>query len=242
VPAFFNTVSQIAFTAAYHYVDPGVASFGLRLQVVFVAIGAFVLFPAERATIKRPSYLLGMALLMLGIAGVLVIGNSMFTDASREGIWLSVASGVGYGAYALGVRKFMYGYHPIYAFGVIALYTGVSLVVLMLFMGRNHGQDVLHLAAPELWALGLSAFLGIALGHVLYYTALDRLGVATSSAVLQLQPFLVTAMSIPLFGEVLSGVQWGGGVLALVGAALVLMAQRAAERAARERTQLSKRN
>jgi drug/metabolite transporter (DMT)-like permease len=232
VPAFCNTVAQVAFTAAYHYVNPGVASFGLRLQMVFVAVGAFILFPPERATIRRPAYIGGMALLFGGIATVLVVGNASFSEASSLGIWLSVGAGIGYAAYALGVRKFMYGYHPIYAFGIIALYTGASLVAAMLVMGKDHGAAALHLEAREWWAMGLSAFLGIALGHVLYYTAIDRLGVATSSAVLQLQPFVVSALSFFYFAEVLTMAQWGGGLLALCGAAFVLRAQRGAEREA----------
>lgn len=235
VPALFNTLAQIVFTAAHHYVSPGIVTFGLRIQVVFVAVGAFALFPAERAIIRSPLYLAGLAVLLGGIGAVLLGGEEIYGEASRTGVLLAVASGVGYALYGLSVRKFMYGYHPVYAFGVIALYTGSALVACMLIWGVDHGAAVFTLESRELWQLGLSAFLGISLGHVLYYTAIDRLGVATTSSVLQLQPFIVSVASIPLFGLALGALQWGGGVFALVGAGLVLGAQRAAERAARGR-------
>ena len=145
------------------------------------------------------------------------------------GIALAIAAGMGYGVYGLAVRRFMYGFHPVYAFGVIALYTGSALVVAMLAFGRGHGAEVLELGSRELWYLGLSAFLGIAIGHVLYYTAIDRMGVAVTAGVLQLQPFVVGSMAAVLLGETLSAGQWVGGVVAVAGAALVLSAQKAAE-------------
>lgn len=233
VPALFNTVAQVAFTAAHHSVSPGIVTFGLRLQVVLVAVGAFLMFPAERKVIRSPSYIAGLLLLLAGIGMVLAMGQEVLGTASRVGVLLSVGAGLGYGMYGLSVRRFMAGYHPVYAFGVIALYTGGSLVVCMLIWGDDHGATVLQLQSRELWHLALSAFLGIALGHVLYYTSIDRLGVATTAGVLQLQPFIVSAASMAIFGTVLEAEQWAGGSIALVGAFLVLWAQRRAERAAR---------
>ncbi len=231
VPALANTLSQVAFTAAHSDVSPGIVTFGLRLQLVFVAIGAYLLFPTERATIRSPRYLIGIALLVGGIGTVLFGGDVDLTGTSLRGVLLSIASGMGYGVYGLAVRKFMYGYHPVYAFGVIAMYTAAGLLAGMLAFGHERGMDVLQLDSRELWDLGLSAFLGIALGHVLYYTSIDRLGVATTAGVLQLQPFIVSIASAALFGEVLHALQWTGGIVAVVGAAFIMAAQKAAERA-----------
>ena len=230
VPAVANTLAQVAFTAAHSYVNPGLLTFGLRLQLVAVAIGAYLLFPTERATIASARYLGGLGLLICGVAGVLLGGGNILEGSSMIGVLLAVFAGIGYGVYGLAVRKFMYGYHPVFAFGVIALYTGGTLVACMLAFARGHGAEVLDLGSSELWSLGLSAFFGIAIGHVLYYTAIDRMGVATTAGVLQLQPFIVSAFSAAYFGEVLSGKQWAAGVVAVLGAGLVLSAQKAAER------------
>lgn len=230
VPASLNAVAQVAFTAAHSYVDPGLLTFGLRLQLVAVAVGAYLLFPQERATIASPRYLSGLALLAGGIAGVLLGGDGGLSGGSAFGVMLAIGAGLGYGMYGLAVRRFMHGYHPIFAFGVIALYTGAALVAAMLAFAPGRGSAVLGLAPRELWYLGLSAFLGIALGHVLYYAAIARLGVAVTSGVLQLQPFVVGATSAALFGERLVAGQWVGGAVAIAGAGLVLSAQKAAER------------
>ena len=230
VPAVANTLGQIAFTAAHSHVDPGLLTFGLRLQMFFIAVGAYLLFPAERPTIRSPRYLAGLALLVGGVAGVLLQEEGLGSGSSMLGVALAIAAGIGYGAYGLSVRRFMYGYHPVLAFGVIALYTAGALVVLMLMFGRNGGADVFELGAREWWWMAVSSVLGIAVGHVLYYTAIDRLGVAATTGVLQLQPFLVSAASAVLFGEAMTRMQWGSGLVAVAGAALVLSAQKRTER------------
>jgi len=233
VPAAANAAAQVCFTAAHGYVSPGVLTFAMRLQLVAVAAGAYLLFPAERQTIRSPRYLCGIALLLAGIAGVLLAGDDLFRGATAQGVLLALGAGFGYGAYALAVRRFMSRFHPVQAFGVIALYTAAALVACMLAFGRDRGLCVLDLAPREMWYMGISAFVGIALGHVLYYTAIDRLGVAATTGVLQLQPFIVSAGSAMLLGEALQGGQWVAGLVAVAGAALVLSAQRANESATR---------
>ncbi|MFM7800053.1 MAG: DMT family transporter [Planctomycetota bacterium] len=233
VPAAANAAAQVCFTAAHGYVSPGVLTFAMRLQLVAVAAGAYVLFPTERRTIRSPRYLCGIALLLAGIAGVLLAGDDLFHGATAQGVLLALGAGFGYGAYALAVRRFMSRFHPVQAFGVIALYTAAALVACMLAFGKDRGLCVLDLAPREMWYMGISAFVGIALGHVLYYTAIDRLGVAATTGVLQLQPFIVSAGSAMLLGEALQGGQWVAGLVAVAGAALVLSAQRANESATR---------
>ena len=233
VPAAANAAAQVCFTAAHGYVSPGVLTFAMRLQLVAVAAGAYLLFPAERPTIRSPRYLSGIGLLLAGIGGVLLAGDGLFRGATANGVLLAVGAGFGYGAYALAVRRFMSRFHPVQAFGVIALYTAAALVACMVAFGRDHGACVLDLAPRELWYMGISAFVGIALGHVLYYTAIDRLGVAATTGVLQLQPFIVSAASSVLLGEALGGGQWIAGLVAVAGAGLVLSAQRRTDRSIR---------
>jgi drug/metabolite transporter (DMT)-like permease len=73
VPSIVNAAGQVCFTAAHYYIEPGLLTFGLRTQLVFVAVGAWMLFPAERAIIRRPGYLFGAALLIVGMTGVILL-------------------------------------------------------------------------------------------------------------------------------------------------------------------------
>src|SRR5262245_44974854 len=59
VPSVVNAAGQVCFTWAHYRIDPALLTFGLRSQLVFVAIGAWILFPKERAVIRTPGYLVG---------------------------------------------------------------------------------------------------------------------------------------------------------------------------------------
>lgn len=230
LPSVANIAGQVAFTAAHHEVGPGMVTFGLRTQLVFVAVGAWILIPAERGILRSRQYIGGAALLVCGLMPILLGGETGGRGAPPGGsvglgIALSVFSAAMYGAYGLTVRRNMHAYHPIAAFAVICQLTAIGLVVLMLALGRDHGMYVPSLPASTLWALAISAFIGIAIGHVFYYISIARLGVAVTSGVLQLQPFLVSAVSYFLYGERFAWWQWTGGMVAICGATLMLAAQ-----------------
>jgi drug/metabolite transporter (DMT)-like permease len=100
--------------------------------------------------------------------------------------------------------------------------TAVGLITLMLIYGRDHGAYVPQLPADILWYLAVSAFVGIAIGHILYYISIARIGIVITSGVLQLQPFLVSAASFFIFGETFRWWQWIAGMIAIGGAYLML--------------------
>jgi drug/metabolite transporter (DMT)-like permease len=71
VPSIFNCAGQVCFTWAHYKIDPGLLTFGLRMQIVFVALGAYLLFPAERRVIRTPSFLLGAVTVFGGTIGTI---------------------------------------------------------------------------------------------------------------------------------------------------------------------------
>ncbi|MDY7110349.1 MAG: DMT family transporter [Planctomycetota bacterium] len=225
VPGLINSAGQIAFVVAHYKIDPGLITFGLRGQMVFVAVGAYLLFPVERPIVKSPGYLLGTLALMLGTAGAVLLGDEPLRGAHAWGIILAVCAGAGFAGYGLAVRKFMHGVNSILAFATICLYTGAAMVLLMLVIGRDAGLEAVRLPGWQLPMLLLSSVIGIALGHVLYYMSIARLGVAVSAGVLQLHPFAVAIGSLFLFREILTGWQWLGGCVAVLGAVLMLSVQ-----------------
>ncbi len=228
VPSIANVIGQACFTAAFALAQPGIVTFGLRSQLIFVAIGAWFLFPSERAIMRTGRYVLGIALLIGGLLPVLIGADESMDGGSSAGVAMAVCSGLGYACYGLSVRKFMSPYHPVLAFAVICQLTAIGLVVLMLLFGRDAGAYVPFLGARELVCLGIAAIVGIAAGHVFYYVSISKLGVAVTSGVLQLQPFLVSAASVFVFGERLTPGQWAGGCVAVAGAMLMLTAEKKA--------------
>ncbi|MCB9848210.1 MAG: DMT family transporter [Phycisphaeraceae bacterium] len=234
IPAAFNATAQVCFTWAHYLIEPGLLTFGLRLQILCVAIGAYLLFPGERLVIRSRAYLTGFVLVLGGVLGTALLGENPFEGAHAMGFLLAAGSGALFAGYALAVKRCLTGVHPVIAFSLISQYTGAALIALMLALGAHAGAGAITaLTVGQFGLLILSAIIGIALGHVFYYTAIARLGVAVSSGVIQLQPFIVAAASYFFFGEVLTTPQWISGSVAVSGAILMLVAQRRINRNAR---------
>jgi len=225
IPASFNILGQVCFTHGFYYIDPGLFTFGLRTQIVFVAVGAVLLFPAERRVIRSSTFLLGAGLVLVGAAGVVMQGKNMFEGATAFGIVLAVASGLLFACYGLAVRRCMTGLPSMLSFGAISQYTAGAMVPLMLVLGEGFGRGAWGLPNDQFALLLLSAVIGIAIGHVAYYMAIARLGVAVSSGIIQLQPFIVAAFSMWLFDERLTGGQWAAGMVAVCGAGVIVRQQ-----------------
>ncbi|MCA9278829.1 MAG: DMT family transporter [Phycisphaeraceae bacterium] len=223
IPAMINAGSQILFTWAHYKISPGLLTFGLRSNIVFAAIGAAIFFAAERKVIGIPEYLLGILLVILGTTGTVVLGSEPLVGATLGGVLLAVGAGAGFAAYALSVRHFMQGINAIRSFSVISLYTAAVMVTLMVVFGEQQGMSAINkLSASQFVWLLVSAVIGIALGHVFYYHSINRLGLAISSGVVQLQPVFVSIASFYFYGEVLSMEQWQAGLISVFGAVLVL--------------------
>lgn len=229
-PAMFNIAAQICFALAPYYILPGMLTFLLRLQIVFVAVGAYILFPAERLVLRSPTYIVGVVTVFGGLMGLCFLGETPPSGGTLVGIILGISAGLLYGAYSLAVRRCIHDIHPIHAFGAISLFTASGLIPLMLWQGKSLGAEVFQLSTQQFLMLIASAMAGIAITHVTYYAAIARLGVSLSAGVILLQPFICSAASYFLFDERLTLGQWLSGAGALVGAGVMLDTQRRLQR------------
>lgn len=223
--SLFNMGAQICFGLAPYFIDPGLMTFSLRVQIVFVTIGAVLLFPAERRTIRSWGFLTGIALVLLGTISVLLLKPGGLGKGSAVGVGLALGSGFLYAGYALSVRKHLRGINAMIAFAVVSQYTGIALLACMFVFGKDHGATVFAMSGKQIALLLLSAVIGIGVGHTLYYASINRLGLAVSAGVVQLQPITVSIGSMLLFQEQLTAVQWVFGVVAVCGAGMILWTQ-----------------
>lgn len=243
VPSAFNAAGQVCFAWAHYKIDPALLTFGLRLQIVFVAVGAAALFPAERRIIRSPAFIAGLVLVFGGTMATIGLDPGFGREATVAGVLLAIASGLFFGAYGLAVRQYMHGMNSLQAFAAISQYTGAVIVALMFaFADRAAWRGVvlpglapMNLPWGEIAMLLLSAVLGIALGHVFYYMSIARLGVAVTAGVVQLQPVIVGAVSPLVFpvAPMLTTGQWCSGAVAVFGAIVILYMQHRLGRPAR---------
>lgn len=225
VPSVFNGLGQIAFGLAPWYVDPGLMTFSLRIQIVFVTIGAALLFAAERRVIRNPLFIAGLCLVVGGTLTAVYFRPGGLGGGTGLGIGLAIGSGLLYAGYALSVRQWMQGMAPLLAFAVVSQLTAVIVVLPMFWLGDRGGLAALDLPREQFGLLLLSAIIGIGIGHTLYFFSIARLGVAVASGVVQLQPIIVSVLSVRIFGERLTPIQWAAGGCAIVGAGVLLWAQ-----------------
>jgi drug/metabolite transporter (DMT)-like permease len=230
IPSLINACGQVCFTWAHYKIEPGLLTFGLRSQMLFVAAGAYLLFPMERPVIRSRWYLYGLVALMVGTAITILTGDETIDFTRAAGITLAIVSGLTFASYGLSVRKCMAGYNSVLAFAAISQYTALAMVALMVLLGDRAGLSALNMSNAQIGWLLASAVIGIALGHVFYYISIARLGVAVSAGVLQLQPFFVAIASYILFRERLTESQWAGGIVAVLGAMAMLYVQQRVSR------------
>ncbi len=241
-PSLFNTAAQICFGLAPYYVEPGLMTFSLRLQIVFVTFGAAMLFPAERKVIRKPGFIAGILMVVAGTMLTVWLKPGGLGGGTALGVGLSIASGLLYAAYALAVRASMHGMNPLLAFSAVSQYTAMLMILVMIPFARDvhtnahdFGMGVTHLAGPQLVLLFLSAVIGIGIGHTAYFKSIQALGLAVSAGVVQLQPITVSIVAPMLFpdDEHLTAGQWATGLIAVGGAAAMLITQHLAARRAK---------
>jgi drug/metabolite transporter (DMT)-like permease len=229
VPSLWNAAAQACFGLAPYFVPPALMVFSLRLQIVFVAIGAAIMFPAERRVLRSPPFIIALLVTVAGTMTTLALNPEGLGRGTVKGVGLAIASGIMYAMYALGVRKNMVGMNPIKAFAAVSQWTAGVLVLCMLLFAQNHGAKALALSPHMMMMLVLSAVIGIGLGHTFYFYSIARLGLVVSAGVVQLQPITVAIASTILmhdvFQEKMTTAQWVTGLIAVSGAVGMLVVQ-----------------
>ncbi len=222
VPAAFNTVGQVFWSISPYYLDATLAAFLFQLSSVWSIIVAFVIFPDERQLAHSSRFWLGVALAIGGF--VLLSLPSLLTHKGGTplGILFIFLCGVSMAFYGVSVRYVLRDMHPLTLFSLVAIYTAVALLILA---PLGEPSSLLYLqVGPAIWLI-VSALIGIAFAHGLFYVSVQRLGVAVSYIALMTTPLLTLIGSFIVLGERFSAIQWAGGALLLAGSTAAVHAQ-----------------
>jgi drug/metabolite transporter (DMT)-like permease len=224
-PSVFNCLGQILYAQMPYYIGPALGGFLIRMALISSTLGAFALFVDERVLLRAGLFWAGLCALIAGSVGTVFLGQAPIQGATATGVILGATSGLLFGLYGVGVRYYMRGIPAMTSFSVISLYTAAGLVAIMMWRGQDAGLGAVRLSAFNGFMLVASAVIGIAICHVSYYAAIARLGVAVSTAVVQLSPFLCAIGAWALFGDTLTPAQWISGFLMIAGALALLRAE-----------------
>ncbi|MBN1342558.1 MAG: DMT family transporter [Phycisphaerae bacterium] len=231
-PAIPNVVMQTFWAWSLYYLDAGVMALLARTTVIWSTVLSMLVFVDERRLVRSVRFWCGLLAGLLGAVGVLIfkpgfVAGVVAADLSVRttivgAVMVMTATGL-WSLYAVAVRLTMRDVDSRTAFAAISLETTLGLAVIAVLFGRP--GDVVNVPFRVIVLVALSGWICIALAHVCYYTAIQRIGVAVPSAVLQITPFAVLGLSHAIFGERFAPGQLASGVMLVIGAGLALWAQ-----------------
>ena len=225
-PAFVNVVGQVSFAWAPYYTDASVMGFVLRMSFVFTIVFSYWMLHEERLLLRRPLFWYGAAVIIAGVVA-LHVGGWNHGGTSAVGLVLLLNTTICAGFYVVFVRKYMAPYPVRLSFGVTSLYSAIGLMLLMFMVGDWEDLSVLRL--PDWGWLVLSAIMGIAVAHVLYFRAIHALGPVVTSGALSVVPVTTAIGALLVLGECMMALQWLGGAFAVAGSLLLVRAKMKAE-------------
>lgn len=222
-PAIANIVMQSLYAAAFYHIDPGFLTLLSNTSALWVAAFSMALFPQERPLLGSRRFWGGLALSLGGLFGVLYFKEGFAEKHTQIGVLLVLSQALMWGVYTMCVKISLRGIDSRAGFSVISVYTVIGLWACAAIWG-DPGRVVGTGTGPWI-AVVFSGITGIALAHVLYYTAIQRIGATIPMLVVLAQPFLVFSLSSPIFHERLNGPQLLCGVVLLSGSGLSIWAQ-----------------
>jgi len=236
IPCIPNVIHQITQVVSLFYMGPGVYAIFNRSSVIFTALLALAFFPEERHIVRQWQFQLGTLLGLLGAFGVIWFqsnGQEPALSASRmgrhiawPGLLIAFTATFCWALYAVLVKRPSAQLGAIRSFGVISFITSALSFPLTLLFGRIDAP--LHAGAHVNLILIISAITCITMAHVLYYVAIQEVGVALAQTLQLLCPLGAVALSTWIFHERLTSAQLISAAILLIGAFLAMRTKPAA--------------
>ena len=217
------TSFQLCWVHALYRVDPAFVSLLSKVSTPMITMAAFVFYREERVVIRSPRFLLGFAMGLVGVVGV-VAGISNFEVGllypQKTGIVLVIAGALIWSVYVNVVKHVVREENPLLAFTFACISATAILFPIMLIWGEPR---VLIGGPVRIMVLVvISGIIGLAGANSSYFLSIKRIGLAASANLVLANPFLAALASYLIFGERLTAVQWVFGIILLAGCALVI--------------------
>jgi drug/metabolite transporter (DMT)-like permease len=179
---------------------------------LWVALVALLVFHEK----LNRKFWLGLALTLVG--AFIVMGNDIVNQPNLSwGDVLALGSGIIYAGYFLAMQRGRENLSPLVYMGLVNTFSCLTLFgVCLIFRQPLTGFPL----STYLVFLG-AALISQITGHLSLSYAMGHLSASVVSPTMIAQPVLTAVMAIPLLGENLHLWQWIGGVVVLVGIAIV---------------------
>ena len=223
VPCVPNVIHQITQVMALSYIGPGVYTIFTRSSVIFTALLALAFFPEERFVIRQWQFQVGTLLGLIGAFGVIWFranAESHDRHVALPGLLIAFTATFCWALYGVLIKRPSARLGSIRSFGIVSFITSALLFPLTLAFGKI--DTPIQAGAEANLILIISAVTCITMAHVLYYVAIQEIGVALAQTLQLLCPAIAMALSAWIFHERLTHAQlWSAAVL-LLGAFLAM--------------------
>ncbi len=223
VPAGLAFAAQVLWAWAPYYLPASAIGFFARLSLAWALLAAMLLFADERKLLSVFGFYAGLLLSIVGFVIMSVSKGFLDADVTPLGVAIISLCSVFFGLYAVTVRWFLRGIHALAAFGIVSNIVSLGTLTFMFLLGDL--TDLAEMPVSDWILLCSSSVVGIAVGHVLMYTSVQRLGATIPSAIGTLTPFVTVFFAGIFLGESLSPLEWGGGLAMVIGALILLTKQ-----------------
>jgi len=225
IPCIPNVIHQITQVVSLFYMGPGVYAIFNRSSVIFTALLALAFFPEERHIIRQWQFQIGTLLGLFGAFGVIWFqagpaAAGQHRHVALPGLLIAFTATFCWALYAVLVKRPSAQLGAIRSFGIISFMTSALSFPLTLLFGRIDAP--LHAGAHVNLILIISAVTCITMAHVLYYVAIQEVGVALAQTLQLLCPLGALALSAWIFHERLTSTQLISAAILLIGAFLAM--------------------
>ena len=221
VPSLPNVVHQITQTVSLFYIGPGVYAIFTRSSVIMTALLALIFFPEERHILRQWQFQVGTLLGLLGAVGVFWFQPGTDTGhVAIRGLLIAFVATTCWALYGVLVKRPSAKLGSIRSFGLVSFITSTLLFPLTCAFG-NVATPV-HVAWLVNLILAVSAVSCITVAHVLYYVAIQEIGVALAQTLQLLCPLGALLLSGWIFHERLTIAQIWSAAILLFGAFLAM--------------------
>ena len=221
IPSLPNVVHQITQTVSLFYIGPGVYAIFTRSSVIMTALLALIFFPEERHILRQWQFQVGTLLGLLGAVGVFWFQPGTDTGhVAIRGLLIAFVATTCWALYAVLVKRPSAKLGSIRSFGLVSFITSTLLFPLTCAFG-NVATPV-HVTWLVNLILAVSAVSCITVAHVLYYVAIQEIGVALAQTLQLLCPLGALLLSGWIFHERLTIAQIWSAAILLFGAFLAM--------------------
>ena len=221
VPSLPNVVHQITQTVSLFYIGPGVYAIFTRSSVIMTALLALIFFPEERHILRQWQFQVGTLLGLLGAVGVFWFQPGTDTGhVAIRGLLIAFVATTCWALYGVLVKRPSAKLGSIRSFGLVSFITSALLFPLTCAFG-NVATPVQVTWLVNL-ILAVSAVSCITVAHVLYYVAIQEIGVALAQTLQLLCPLGALLLSGWIFHEHLTIAQIWSAAILLFGAFLAM--------------------